>query len=67
MTVLDHFYTRRNASVLGFYSAMRSIALSRRSLASLSDAQLSDIGVTREEANREAARAPWDVTAHWQG
>lgn len=39
---------------------------SRRQLASLDASQLADIGVTPREAAAEAARAPWDVPAHWR-
>jgi uncharacterized protein YjiS (DUF1127 family) len=33
----------------------------RRILATLDDRMLSDIGVNRLEADREAGRAPWDI------
>jgi len=33
----------------------------RRILSSLDDRMLSDIGVNRLEAEREAARVPWDI------
>jgi len=33
----------------------------RRILASLDDRMLSDIGINRLEAEREMARAPWDI------
>lgn len=42
-----------------------ALAAQRRQLASLDDALLRDIGLTRAEARREAARAPWDVPRHW--
>ena len=38
----------------------------RRSLASLDDHLLRDIGVTREQAQNEATRPLWDVPAHWR-
>lgn len=43
-----------------------SLFRSRRSLASLSDHQLADIGLTREEANAEAKRPIWDVPMGWR-
>jgi len=33
----------------------------RRTLATLDDRMLADIGINRLEAERETARAPWDV------
>ena len=35
----------------------------RAALARMSDEELADIGVTREEAAREAARPIWDMPA----
>lgn len=37
-------------------------AESRRELARMDPRMLSDIGISRAEALREAARAPWDLT-----
>jgi uncharacterized protein YjiS (DUF1127 family) len=37
----------------------------RRSLALLDDHLLADIGITRAEAEHEAARPLWDAPAHW--
>jgi uncharacterized protein YjiS (DUF1127 family) len=38
---------------------------SRRRLAELDDRMLRDVGLTREEAGREAGRPVWDVPRHW--
>ena len=38
----------------------------RQALLSLSDAQLQDIGMTRDEAEREARRPFWDAPTHWK-
>jgi uncharacterized protein YjiS (DUF1127 family) len=38
----------------------------RRALARLSNAQLQDIGVTRAQADAEAARPFWDAPPHWR-
>ena len=38
----------------------------RRRLASLDDAALADIGLTRSEAHAEAARPLWDVPGAWR-
>lgn len=37
----------------------------RARLAQLEDHLLKDIGLTREEAAREAARSSWDAPRHW--
>ena len=39
----------------------------RRDLAKLDDRALKDIGVSRYEAQIEAARPAWDVPHHWLG
>jgi uncharacterized protein YjiS (DUF1127 family) len=39
----------------------------RRQLARLDDRALEDLGLSREEALREAERPIWDVPAHWRG
>ena len=44
---------------------LRALSSSRRQLARLDDHLLDDIGLTREEAAREAARRAWDAPAHW--
>ena len=38
----------------------------RQKLARLDDAALRDMGLTREQALREATRKPWDVPNHWR-
>lgn len=43
-----------------------SLRRERKKLQNLSDAQLTDIGLTRAEANAESARAPWDAPTHWK-
>lgn len=49
----------------GRLSRLLQLASTRRRLASLDDSALADIGVTREEARREAARPVWDAPASW--
>jgi hypothetical protein len=39
---------------------------SRQQLAALDTDQLADVGISHREATCEAARAPWDVRAHWR-
>ncbi|MEM9912743.1 MAG: DUF1127 domain-containing protein [Pseudomonadota bacterium] len=42
---------------------MFEIARQRRQLARLDDAALTDMGLTRHQAHREASRAFWDIDA----
>ncbi|UFN48962.1 DUF1127 domain-containing protein [Roseomonas sp. OT10] len=55
---------RRGRGATGFLAALelalRAIA-TRRQLAEMTPRLLSDIGVTRAEALREASRPPWDL------
>ena len=39
---------------------------SRQGLARLDDHLLRDIGLTRQQAEAEAARTPWDAPPHWR-
>lgn len=45
--------------------AASALARSRRSLLSLDDHQLRDIGISRHEAIAEASRTRWDAPSHW--
>lgn len=45
---------------------MLSVQRSRHDLANLSDDQLRDIGLSREQVNHEIARPIWDVPANWR-
>lgn len=62
---------RRNASATTtgslLHRAAQLVALwrSRRVLAGLPAERLDDLGLTADEARREAQRAPWDVPGHW--
>ena len=47
------------STLLGLYKQ-------RRSLAGMDPQRLSDIGVTRTEADAEAKRPVWDVPGHWR-
>lgn len=49
-------------SFLGLYALWRS----RKALSNLSTEQLADVGLSADQAQREATRAPWDVPAHWR-
>jgi uncharacterized protein YjiS (DUF1127 family) len=45
---------------------MRDVTQSRQALGRLDERLLRDIGLTRHEAEIEAARAPWDPPVHWR-
>ena len=57
------------SSLLGalpYLSVAPSVAASRARLADMDDAMLADIGLTRGQAQIEAARPIWDVPATWR-
>lgn len=45
---------------------LRGLRRQRLRLGELDERMLADLGLTREEAEREAARAVWDVPRHWR-
>ncbi|MDA8747920.1 DUF1127 domain-containing protein [Litoreibacter sp.] len=53
--------SRRGKGFLGYLDLYRQ----RRALAALDDTQLLDLGLTRDEALREANRSIWDAPNHW--
>ncbi len=68
---LGHSATRPSilSSLLGALPYLRvapSVAASRARLADLDDAMLADIGLTRGQAQAEAARPIWEVPSHWR-
>ena len=46
---------------------LSSLARSRRALSALTAEQLSDVGLSRDAADHEANRAPWDAPRYWLG
>jgi uncharacterized protein YjiS (DUF1127 family) len=46
---------------------LAAVARARHDLARLDDRLLRDIGLTRDEADRELSRPVWDVPPHWRG
>lgn len=57
---------RHTSRLTGFRKLVRSwieVSKQRRALAAMSDHQLKDIGLTRFDAETEAARPFWDVGA----
>ena len=55
----------RISGLIGRVFTMLAFHRERQSLARLDDAMLRDIGVSREEAQREAARPIWDAPGRW--
>nr|WP_245622428.1 DUF1127 domain-containing protein [Litoreibacter arenae] len=47
---------------MGYFALYRQ----RKALAALDDTSLTDIGLTRAEADAEAQRPVWDAPAHWR-
>lgn len=59
------FAPRRSASTsLG---KMVSLARQRQQLKDLDAHLLADLGISADDARREAARSFWDVPAYWRG
>ena len=56
------FSSRSAASLRHLYNVWRS----RRALAALDEAALKDVGLTRDEAQREATRPFWDAPNTWR-
>lgn len=52
--------------VLRLLLGRTALARSRRTLRRLDDHLLRDIGLTRSEAEAEAARPVWDAPLHWR-
>jgi uncharacterized protein YjiS (DUF1127 family) len=57
---------RRSRGLIARLAAALALHRQRQHLAELDDAILNDIGLTREDALREAARPVWDAPAHWR-
>ncbi|PRY23598.1 uncharacterized protein DUF1127 [Aliiruegeria haliotis] len=55
----------RHEGFFGQLTGMMALHKQRRDLAKLDDRALSDIGVSRYQAEIEASRPAWDVPQHW--
>ena len=55
----------RRTSLLTLIRKAIELKRQRRSLLRLSNRQLADIGISRDDAQREAARPIWDIPADW--
>lgn len=49
------------------FSDLAALRRQRKALARLDDNALSDIGLTRADAQTEAKRSVWDVPCSWRG
>ena len=56
---------RPSRSVFGRLRSLFALSKQRRALASLDDAILKDIGLTREQALKESQRPIWDAPRNW--
>ena len=52
--------------VLKALATARALRRQRIDLAALDDQMLADIGITREQAQREARRPLWDAPSYWR-
>lgn len=52
----------RRTGLLGYIDLYRQ----RRALAALDDTRLTDLGLSRSEAEAEANRPIWDAPVHWK-
>lgn len=59
-------HLRRGLNLLAGLGRLAHLYSQRRSLHGLTDDALRDIGLTRAQAESEAARPIWDVPAHWR-
>ncbi len=55
----------RVGKLYSLISDMYALRRQRRELSTLDDRALMDIGLTRQQAQTEAARPAWDVPSHW--
>ncbi|MCG7519286.1 DUF1127 domain-containing protein [Ruegeria sp. Ofav3-42] len=61
----QHCKPQRRFSLSSLWGAL-ALQRQRQSLARLDDRALEDIGITREQAEAEAARFVWDAPDFWQ-
>ena len=65
LTLRSTACTPPTPSLLSRFTQARTVARQRKVLANLEDHILDDIGISRAQATREAARPAWDVPSHW--
>ncbi|MDA7427461.1 DUF1127 domain-containing protein [Primorskyibacter aestuariivivens] len=59
--------SRRHPGILGMLVNRMALYRQRKALLRLDDHLLEDLGITRDEARREAHRPVWDAPDHWKG
>lgn len=64
--LLLRFAPGRRPGPLARLRAALALRRQRLRLRDLSDHMLDDIGIGRDDAEREAARPVWDVPRHWR-
>ena len=57
---------KRSFSLLTWIATAVETRRERVALSQLDAHRLDDLGLTREQAQREASRPIWDVPSHWQ-
>ena len=57
---------RRSGGVVSALFSLLSLHRSRVDLASLDEHMLKDVGLTKDEAKKEAERPVWDVPGNWR-
>jgi uncharacterized protein YjiS (DUF1127 family) len=58
---------RRRQGFMALFWRLTGLRRQRAQLLRLDDRALRDIGLTRADAEDEAARPIWDVPRHWRG
>ncbi|WP_298907810.1 DUF1127 domain-containing protein [uncultured Aliiroseovarius sp.] len=57
---------KRSFSLLAWVATVIQTRRERVALSQLDAHRLNDLGLTADEAQREASRPIWDVPSHWQ-
>ncbi|MBM9595323.1 DUF1127 domain-containing protein [Roseitranquillus sediminis] len=65
-TIAMHVSRRRRFGIFRRVLAALALRRSRQTLAGADDHILRDVGLTRAEAEAEAARPIWDIPAWWR-
>jgi uncharacterized protein YjiS (DUF1127 family) len=65
LTYIRYYEAPRRRSFGRRLMAMIALRRQRHALAEMDDHMLSDIGITRAQAHREASRSAWDVPRNW--
>ncbi|SPF78363.1 hypothetical protein PRI8871_00962 [Pseudoprimorskyibacter insulae] len=63
---LPAMHAPRSGNAVSRFARLFTVHQQRRQLADLDDAALADIGLTRAQANEEAARGFWDAPMGWR-